>query len=138
MVEVGTNADEANTKIARNGKDAAWAVSALVVERPMKANIQVMENPNRSKSARPPTNVSGSVWILNPTAKPTPVMSVITHILRVKSARARPPSTAERDIGKERKRSSSPLRRSSESPTAVFTHPNTTVCTKMPGIKKST
>ncbi len=58
-----------------------------------------------------------------------------TNTSRTRSAIVRPASTAERAIGSERNRSISPLRRSSASPTAVFTAPNATVCTKMPGIR---
>ena len=47
----------------------------------------------------------------------------------------RPTSTAERAIGSERNRSMSPFWRSSASPTPVVSEPNTTVCTKMPGIR---
>ena len=45
----------------------------------------------------------------------------------------RPASTAERAIGIERKRSTTPRSRSSASPTAVWVARNDTDCTKMPG-----
>ena len=54
------------------------------------------------------------------------------------SARVRPASTAERDIGSERKRSMSPFFRSSASPSAVTKPPKAIVCTMIPGIRKST
>ena len=54
------------------------------------------------------------------------------------SASVRPASTAERDIGSERKRSIRPLRRSSLSPIAVTKPPNAIVWTMIPGIRKST
>ena len=38
-------------------------------------------------------------------------------------------------MGRERKRSMSPLWRSSARPMEVLTAPNMTVCTKMPGIR---
>lgn len=50
----------------------------------------------------------------------------------------RPTSTAERAIGSERKRSIRPVCMSVASPIAVFIEPKTAVCTKMPGIRKST
>ncbi len=73
--------------------------------------------------------------IRNPTAKPTPTMRAATKTFRTRSARVRPPRTAERDIGSERKRSSSPLCKSVASPIDVPMAPNTVVCTKMPGIR---
>ena len=45
---------------------------------------------------------------------------------------------AERAIGSERNRSMSPPWRSSARPIAVFIPPKATVCTKIPGIRKST
>ena len=54
------------------------------------------------------------------------------------SASVRPASTAERDIGSERKRSIRPLLRSSASPSAVTKPPNAIVWTMIPGIRKST
>src|SRR5207247_121439 len=46
--------------------------------------------------------------------------------------------TADRAMGSDRNRSSSPLLRSAARPMAAASEPNTTVCTKMPGIRKST
>jgi hypothetical protein len=54
------------------------------------------------------------------------------------SASVRPASTAARDIGSERKRSISPLPRSSARPRAVTNPPNDIVWTMIPGIRKST
>ena len=54
------------------------------------------------------------------------------------SARVRPASTAARDIGSERKRSTSPFFRSSARPSAVTKPPKAIVCTMIPGIRKST
>ena len=56
-------------------------------------------------------------------------------MLRTRSASVRPVSTAERAIGSERKRSMSPFCKSSASPTPVVRAPNTTVCTKIPGMR---
>ena len=71
----------------------------------------------------------------HPTRNPTIIISVTTKTLRVRSANVRPVSTAERPIGRDRNRSSSPLFRSVARPIAVAIEPNTTVCTKMPGIR---
>ena len=50
----------------------------------------------------------------------------------------RPPSTAARAIGSERKRSIRPLWRSSLSPSAVTNPPKAMFWTMIPGIRKST
>ena len=73
-----------------------------------------------------------------PTAYATAVMMRTTKTLRTRSALVRPASTAERAMGRARKRSIRPLWRSSASPTLVLTDPNMTVCTKIPGIMYST
>jgi hypothetical protein len=70
-----------------------------------------------------------------PTAYPTAVMRATTNTLRARSAVVRPARTAERAMGRARKRSINPLCRSSERPTAVLTAPKLTVCTKMPGMR---
>jgi len=49
-----------------------------------------------------------------------------------------PMRTAEGAMGRERKRSMIPFWRSSARPTAVLVPPNTTVWTKIPGIRKVT
>ena len=53
------------------------------------------------------------------------------------SARARPASTAERAIGSERKRSTTPVAMSSASPTAVPMIANANVWTMIPAIRYS-
>ena len=73
------------------------------------------------------------VWSRKPTAKPTASMSVTTRTLRQRSAIVRPASTAERAIGRERRRSMRPLPRSSASPTAVCTAPKATTWAKIAG-----
>ena len=65
-------------------------------------------------------------------------MTAIEMAFVATSASVRPPSTAERAIGSERKRSIRPLRRSSDSPMAVTKPPNDIVWITMPGIRKST
>ena len=71
-----------------------------------------------------------------PTAKPTIVMRIITKKLRTRSEVVRPASTAERLIGRARKRSMMPLCRSSASPADELMAPKMTVCTNTPGIRK--
>ena len=67
--------------------------------------------------------------------KPTISIRTTTKQLRTESANVRPVSTADRAIGNDRKRSSNPLFTSVASPMAAAMDPNTTVCTKMPGIR---
>jgi hypothetical protein len=62
----------------------------------------------------------------------------MTNTLRIRSAVVRPASAAERAMGNDRNRSSSPECRSVERPIAVVIAPNTTVWAKMPGMRKST
>ena len=62
----------------------------------------------------------------------------MTNTLRTRSARVRPARTADRAIGSDRNRSSSPDFRSVARPIAVAIEPNTTTCAKIPGIRKST
>ena len=69
---------------------------------------------------------------------PTMNIRMMTKMLRARSAPVRPTKTAERVTGNDAKRSSNPLFRSVASPTPAASDPNTTVCTKMPGIRKST
>ena len=77
----------------------------------------------------PPRKGSGPVWMRKPTATPITTISVTTKTLRARSARVRPASTAERAMGSERNRSSSPVWRSVPSPMAAPMAPNTEVCT---------
>jgi hypothetical protein len=56
----------------------------------------------------------------------------------VTTARVRPVSRAERDIGRDRKRSMRPHLRSSARPMAVTKPPKPTVWTIIPGMRKST
>ena len=54
------------------------------------------------------------------------------------SENVRPPSTAERDMGSERKRSIRPFWTSSDDPSAVTNPPKAIDWTMIPGIRKST
>jgi isocitrate dehydrogenase (NAD+) len=77
-------------------------------------------------------------WNRKPVAMPTPVMSSTTKRFRTESEMVRPASTADRAMGSDRNRSIIPPARSSASPIPVWVEPNTVVCTKIPGIRKST
>ena len=71
----------------------------------------------------------------HPTTNPTAIIRATTKTLRTVSASVRPDSTADRAIGSAWNRSMRPLFMSVASPIAVAIAPNTTVCTKMPGIR---
>lgn len=71
-------------------------------------------------------------------ANPTPVIIATTKTLRTRSAVVRPTSTADLAIGSDRNRSIRPVCMSVARPIAVFMAPKTAVCTKIPGIRKST
>ena len=62
-------------------------------------------------------------------------MTMMTKMLRIRSAVVLPKRTAPRDMGSARNRSMIPFWRSSASPMLVLTEPKATVCTKMPGIR---
>jgi len=75
---------------------------------------------------------------LNPAMKPTLNRTTSDTQLRPMSEKVRPRSTAARDMGSERKRSISPFRTSSDSPSAVVKPPKAIDWAMMPGIRKST
>ena len=65
------------------------------------------------------------------------ILTVPISILAGMYAARRRDRTADRAIGSDRKRSIKPLLMSSQIPTAVVAHANTTVWAKMPGIRNS-
>src|SRR6478735_12340196 len=68
MVDVDTNADEANTSGARIGNDMAWAVSGSLALRPTMAKIHVIEKANSRRMPMPASSPRKLVWTRNPTA----------------------------------------------------------------------
>ena len=106
-----------------------------MTERPSKANNHASENPKSTSTPTPAATISTLVCMRKPTSTPIANISNTITTLRMVSASTRPPSTAERDIGNDRSRSSKPLPLSSARPIAVFNAPNVTVCTKIPGIR---
>jgi hypothetical protein len=95
----------------------------------------VSEKPKISITAIPASSPKKPVSTRNPTRYPMPTIKIMMKTLRTRSASVRPASTADRAIGSERKRSMSPLFRSSASPIPVWIAPNATVCANTPGIK---
>ena len=123
----GTNADEAKVSGNSQTKPARLAASTLATDSPMHAEIHEKANPNSEVSA---------IAASSPTAIPTTVITSTTNTIRTRSPSVRPASTAERAIGSDRKRSISPVDRSSASPTPVVVDANAVVCTKIPAIRK--
>ena len=133
----GTKTELANTSGKIHTKLADWAVSTSRSTRPMVAEIHDMAKPN--PRATPSATRAGStpMWMRKPMSVPTRTMRTTTARLRTVSEMVRPASTAERAMGRERKRSMIPLVMSSARPTPVWVEPNTTVWTTIPGIRKS-
>jgi hypothetical protein len=74
----------------------------------------------------------------NPTASPTSTIAASASALRNRSANERPASTAERAIGRLRKRSTIPLFRSCARPIAVVIPPMSTASMNTAGTTKFT
>ena len=74
----------------------------------------------------------------NPTANPIAVVTAAPQATRTVSASARPAATAVRGIGKERRRSTTPVWMSSATPAAAPVPANSTPVTTYPGTRKST
>ena len=72
-----------------------------------------------------------------PTIRPVIDMITTTRQLLSRSLVVRPTSTADRDIGSERKRSMMPFWMSSAMPAPVIVAPKITVWAKIPGIRNS-
>ena len=75
--------------------------------------------------------------IRQPTASPVSAMTAMEMALSPRSATVRPISTADRDMGSDRKRSMRPFCRSSARLAPVVVLPKTTVWAKIPGSRNS-
>jgi hypothetical protein len=84
-------------------------------------------------NANPATIEGMSLWKRKPTSRPSPIMIVTEKTLRLRSARVLPASTAERAMGRLRKRSMMPLFRSWASPIEVVIPPIRTASTNTAG-----
>src|SRR5690348_11140605 len=119
----GTNAEEMN--VSGNTAMNASELAASGVETSIPMNAKTHENayPNRSSSPKPATPSATLVWKENPISSPVMTRIVAERALVTTSASVRPASTAGRVMGSERKRSISPLWRSSFNPSAVTNPP---------------
>src|SRR5580765_7009111 len=138
MFCLGAKAVDAKTSTARIGNEAACADSAVGAPRPTRAKIHENDTANIRSSRSDARNDSSEVWTRKPTRNPTATIINTTPVLRTRSDRQRPASTAERAIGNDLNRSMRPLCRSSLRPTPVFIAPNATVWMNTPGMRKST
>ena len=92
-------------------------------------NIHVNENPNTTTSTNANTLPAGVPAGRKPTANPIAVVIAAPHTTSAVSARARPPATANRGIGSDRRRSMTPCWRSSATPAAAPIPENSTPVT---------
>ena len=137
-VETGTNTELAKTSGKITTNPAVCAVSAPRTVSATKAKIQLRAKPNAATTAMHPAAPATPPRKRNPTRYPTAIIKKMTTMLRTRSATVRPASTAERAIGMDRNRSTTPRVRSSFRPTAVCEAPKVTDWTKIPGSRKST
>ena len=114
-------------------KAADCAASEFLTASPMQAMTHDRANANVSATSNPPANGTSEVCGRKPSREASTIISAITNTLRTRSATVRPASTAERAIGSERKRSITPLLKSSISPIDVWVAPNAAICSNRPG-----
>ena len=112
-----------------------FTASTVFSHRPMIAPSQASVNAISSISpiaaSQPVMPASGR----KPTSRPTPIVIVVVKIAIPMSARMRPNTTAERDIGNDANRSINPSLASIARPSPVFMPPNTSPCTMMPATR---
>jgi hypothetical protein len=135
MVATGTNTPLAKTSGKIQMPLAAWADSGSRMVSPMNAAMQENASPISTSRASPTSAPATVPWKRKPTSTPTAVISSTWNSVLTVLELTLPASTAERAMGRERKRSIMPLERSSARPMAVPIEPNAAVCTKMPGIR---
>lgn len=116
-------------------KPADCTASTLRTSSPIVAEIHDREKEMSSSSPAAPSQRRGLPCGRKPTSSPTPSITRTVNMLRPRSPSVRPVSTAERDIGRERKRSTRPWVRSVASPTPVVIAPKETDCTKIPAMR---
>jgi hypothetical protein len=116
-VATGTNTELAKTSGKITTNPAVCAVSAPRTVSATKAKIQLSAKPKAATTATHPTAAAAPPRKRNPTRYPTAIISPMTRMLRTRSATVRPASTAERAIGMDRNRSTTPRVRSSFRPT---------------------
>ena len=85
----------------------------------------------------PPNASRNEVRIRQPTTRPVSDITAMTMTLLRTSESVRPKSTADGDIGRDRKRSMIPFWMSSASAVPVIVAPNRTVWAKIPAIRNS-
>ncbi len=128
IVATGTYALDTNVS-GNTSNDRPWAAWAEPATSPISMNIHVNEKPKMITSRKANSAPATEPWGRNPTAKPIAVVTAAPHATSTVSARARPPATANRGIGSERRRSTTPCWRSSATPEAAPIPENSTPVT---------
>src|SRR5690606_30688698 len=105
----GTKALEMNVSGMITMKEALLITSTLGTRRPTVAITHEKPEENNSRRAKPARASHHEVRILRPTSRPVRAMMVIERTLYRTSLAVRPKSTADRDIGSDRKRSMIPF-----------------------------
>ena len=135
---VGAKALERNVSGKTVRKTSEFATRASRTESPMRTPIHDIAKPKRRRKRNPPMIERIEELGRHPTRNPARPITTRTTTLRAESPRARPTTTAEREIGSDLNRSISPFSISCARPTAVPASVNATVWTKIPGIKSWT
>ena len=138
MPSTGTKAELTNTTGKIHVKLAACTASTCFNDNPMQAEIHENVNPTARTSAYMPIALTNPFWNRNPTRYPTPITIVSRRPFLITSEVVRPATTADLAIGSERKRSITPVLKSSARPIAVFVDPNSAFWMKIPGIRNWT
>ncbi len=134
---VGTNVFAMNVIGKMITNEALFTTSGLRTIRPISAMIHDIAYAKARISRKPPIASPTDERMRQPTSSPVADMITMTSTLFSTSLVVRPTSTAERDIGSDRNRSTMPFWMSSASPAPVTVAPKITVCTKIPGIRNS-
>src|SRR2546422_2604719 len=123
MLRVGTNALLAKVNGKSQMKPADCAASTLLTTNPIVADTH--EKAKLVSRSIPPaaTQDRAEPCGRKPTSRPTDHITATTNVLRTRSERVRPVSTADLAIGKERKRSTRPRWRSVARPMPVVVAP---------------
>ena len=132
-----TNALDTNVTGKSQIRPPEVAASGVRTDRPISAPIHEKAYPSRSSSANAPSIRGMPLCTRQPTSSPTHARMAMVKLVCTRSASVRPVSTAPRDIGSERNRSTRPFCMSSAMPAPAPAVAKVTVCAKMPAIRNS-
>ena len=124
-----------------NGIDSSivteFTASGLRITRPSSAPSQHMVKPSSSSSAKPAAARRTPLCARQPISAPTTAITTQLSAVISRSETVRPSSTAKRDIGSERNRSTRPLCRSPATPAALVPIAENITWVKMPAMMYS-